>query len=207
MASPPETETALAGLIRSRRSVRSFRPEPLNRELVADLIREAMWSPSPHNSQPWRFTVLFEPADREGLAGAMASRLAQELRADGLDEAEIGRQTARSFRRITSAPVVVLCSLHPDGLVRFADDRRDALEWQMAVQSVGTVLQTLFLLAADRGIGSCWMAAPMYCPDVVREALALPANWHPQALVLLGYQDGEGKVRPRRQLDEVLDLR
>jgi F420 biosynthesis protein FbiB-like protein len=194
----------LAQVVRARRSIRAFRPEPLDPDIVIELLDAAVWAPSPHNSQPWRFTILVDAEDKQRLAGAMASRLALELRAEGVDEAEVSRQTGRSIQRIVSAPAAVLCSLHPDGLVRFEDARRSALEWQMAVQSVGAVLQTLFLLAAERGIGSCWMAAPMYCPDVVRAALDLPGDWEPQALVLLGYSAAEGKVRPRRPLGELV---
>jgi len=135
----------------------------------------------------------------------MANQLALELRQDGMDEEAIERQTGRSRMRITSAPVVILCSLHPEGLNRFGDSRRDELEWTMAVQSVGAVLQTVFLLAAERGLGTCWMAAPMYCPEVVRSTLALPADFQPQALVLMGYPDGPGRVRDRRA--GVIDLR
>jgi nitroreductase len=77
----------------------------------------------------------------------------------------------------------------------------------MAVQSVGAVLQTLFLLAAAHGLGACWMAAPMYCPEAVREVLELPGHQVPQALVLLGYPAAPGKVRERRPFEEVVDLR
>jgi nitroreductase len=77
----------------------------------------------------------------------------------------------------------------------------------MAVQSVGAVLQSLFLLAHERGLGTCWMAAPMYCPAAVRAVLALPDAEQPQALVLMGYAAGEGKRRARRLRTEVIDLR
>jgi nitroreductase len=77
----------------------------------------------------------------------------------------------------------------------------------MAVQSVGAVLQTLFLAACEVGIGSCWMAAPMYCPEVVREVLSLPSSYVPQALALLGYESAPGSLRPRRGFDEVVELR
>lgn len=193
--------------IRGRRSVRTFREEPLPRELVEELLRDAVWAPSPHNSQPWRFTVLFENEDKRRLADAMAERLAEELRADGAPDEVVERQTGRSRSRISSAPVVILCSLVGEGLVSFPDRRRTELEWQMAVQSVGSALQTLFLAAHTRGLGSCWMAAPMYCPDVVRDVLGLPPGYEPQALALLGYPAGPGKVRDRRPFQEVVDLR
>jgi nitroreductase len=103
--------------------------------------------------------------------------------------------------------VVVLCSLQTDGLVQYRDLKRTSLEWQMAVQSVGGALQTLFLVAQSHGIGSCWMAAPMYCAEAVREALRLPQDFEPQALVLMGYAAKPGKIRERRPLAEVFDLR
>jgi F420 biosynthesis protein FbiB-like protein len=199
--------SVLRDLVLSRRSIRAFRDEPVSPDVIRDLLADALWAPSPHNAQPWRFTVLTGRDDKERLATAMADRLAAELRADGIEAGQIERQTARSQERITGAPVAVLCSLVGDGLVAYPDERRSALEWEMAVQSVGAVLQTLFLSASERGIGSCWMAAPMYCPDVVRRTLSLPETYVPQALALLGYPAGPGKIRPRRPLETVVEFR
>lgn len=203
--SPPAP--ALRETILQRRSIRAFRDEPLPRSLVEDVLRDALWAPSPHNSQPWRFTVLFESGDKQRLAAGMAERLEEELRADGLAPKEIERISGRSRARISTAPVVILCSLAGDGLVRYDDERRNELEWLMAVQSVGAVLQTLFLAAHARGIGTCWMAAPMYCEDLVCSVLSLPPEYRPQALTLMGYAANEGKVRERRPFKEVVDLR
>jgi coenzyme F420-0:L-glutamate ligase/coenzyme F420-1:gamma-L-glutamate ligase len=197
----------LHDLVRLRRSIRVFSDEAVPRSLVEGILRDALWAPSPHNSQPWRFTALFEPEDKRELASDMAAQLAAELLADGLGEDAIERQTGRSWRRISTAPVVILCSLEGDGLVEYPDARRNALEWQMAVQSVGAILQTVFLLAATHGVGSCWMAAPMYCPNVVRATLNLPERYEPQALVLLGYPAAPGKERDRRDSREVVDIR
>jgi F420 biosynthesis protein FbiB-like protein len=206
IAGTPGTEE-IDALVRGRRSIRYFRDELVPRSLIAELLEAALWAPSPHNAQPWRFTVLFDPAEKATLAGAMAAQLRSELLADGVAASTIEAQTGRSRGRIETAPVVMLCSLHGAGLVPYPDERRTALEWQMAVQSVGAVLQTFFLLAAARGLGTCWMAAPMYCPGQVRTALDLPEDHHPQALILAGYEARGGKERPRRPLYEVADLR
>jgi F420 biosynthesis protein FbiB-like protein len=205
---PPELGLrSLDASVLERRSIRHFRPDPVPRRLVAEVLELACWAPSPHNSQPWRFTVLFDPSDRSRLASAMADRLESDLRAQGASDDEIRRQSGRSRARISAAPVVILCSLTGDGLVPHADERMRALEWSMAVQSVGTVLQSIFLLAHERRLGTCWMAAPMYCPDVVRTVLALPPCFEPQALVLMGFVARDGKRRERRSPDEVIDLR
>ncbi|HEX8916873.1 MAG TPA: nitroreductase family protein [Chloroflexota bacterium] len=194
-------------MVLDRRSVRRFLPDPVPPAVVADVLRLAVWAPSPHNVQPWRFTVLSRPADRERLATAMAGRLAEVLKNDGVAADLIEQQTERSIVRINNAPVVILCSLVADGLVSYADGERRTLEWQMAVQSVGAVMQTIFLLAWTRDLGTCWMAAPMYCPDVVRDCLNLPSSYEPQALTLMGYPAAPGKVRPRRSPDAVVDMR
>jgi coenzyme F420-0:L-glutamate ligase/coenzyme F420-1:gamma-L-glutamate ligase len=193
----------MTGLLRGRRSVRVFLPNPIPRETLDDVLRAALWAPSPHHSQPWRLTVLTDEA-RIRLATAMANRLANELRADGVDLDTIDRQTTRSRERISNAPAVVLVSLVREGLAHIDEPRRDALEWEMAVQSVGALLQSLFLAAHAEGIGSCWMAAPMYCPDVVRESLGLPEAFTPQALALLGFPAHPGKLRERRSWSEMV---
>lgn len=196
--------SALRDAVLGRRSIRYFLPCPVPEAAIRDLLRDTIWAPSPHNSQPWRFTVLLSTSAKASLADAMSRRLADELGAGGTLPMDAERQAERSRRRIARAPAAILCSLHQNGLVNYPDERMNALEWEMAVQSVGAALQTLFLLAGERGLGSCWMAAPMYCPDVVRSTLDLPADIHPQALVLLGYPGKPGKVRARRPLEDVV---
>lgn len=198
------TRTAIRDAVLRRRSIRYFLPREVPEVIIRDLLQDTVWAPSPHNSQPWRFTVLLSPITRSSLAAAMAQRLVDDLCMSGTPRAAAEQQADRSRRRIAGAPVVILCSLQHDGLVTYRDARMNALEWEMAVQSVGAALQTLFLLAYERGLGACWMAAPMYCPDVVRSALDLTVDVHPQALVLLGYAARLGKERERRPLDAVI---
>jgi coenzyme F420-0:L-glutamate ligase/coenzyme F420-1:gamma-L-glutamate ligase len=193
-------------LVTSRRSIRQFTSDVIDEHTLCELIELARWAPSPHNAQPWRFTIL-RPTARERLAHAMAERLRVELAATGMPATTIERLTMRSVQRITSAPGALLCSLVRDGLALYQDERRDTLEFEMAVQSVGAVLQTLFLAAWEQGIGSCWMAAPMYCPDVVRSVLDLPADYEPQALALLGYPAAPGRVRERQPLERIVNVR
>ncbi|MGH9208620.1 MAG: nitroreductase family protein, partial [Acidimicrobiales bacterium] len=45
--------------------------------------------------------------------------------------------------------------------------------------------------------------APLFCPDVVSEALALPKGWEPQALITLGRAASPGKPATRRPVEEM----
>ena len=49
---------ALPELVRSRRTHKSFRPEPVQRETLDDLLGLARWAPNHHRTNPWRFRVV-----------------------------------------------------------------------------------------------------------------------------------------------------
>ena len=65
--------------------------------------------------------------------------------------------------------------------------RAQRLEWLMAAQSTALALGNLLLAAHHEGLAACWMCAPLFAPDIVRDVLDLPADWEPQALITLGY--------------------
>ncbi len=67
----------------------------------------------------------------------------------------------------------------------------------MFVQSLGAAIQSLMLAAHARGLGSCWLSAPLFCPDAVCLALDLPSDFQPQALIAIGYPR-EGLRLPSR---------
>jgi nitroreductase len=52
-------------VVLGRRSIRGFKPDPVPRALIEEILRIAMRSPSSMNTQPWNFTVVTgEPLDR-----------------------------------------------------------------------------------------------------------------------------------------------
>ena len=70
-------------------------------------------------------------------------------------------------------------------------------------QSAAMAGQNLLIAAHAEGLGACWMCAPLFCPDVVSDTLALPEDWQPQALITLGYP-AESREKTRRALEECL---
>ena len=82
----------------------------------------------------------------------------------------------------------------------YPDPLRAEAERLMAVQSVALACQNLLLAAHDAGLGACWLCAPLFVPDVVRSVLDLPDQWHPQAIITLGYP-AEEKEKERAPLD------
>lgn len=195
-----QISTPVMDAIMQRRSIRRYRREPVAREAIQAVLEAAIWSPSAHNRQPWRFAVIESQSQKEFLAREMGARLRRDLRADGVPEAIIETDTARSYERITSAPVLVALCLSMEDMDSYPDEKRSRAEYMMAVQSVAMAGQNLLLAAHDVGLGACWMCAPLFCPDVVLSALDLPADWEPQALLTLGYS-AETREKTREPLE------
>lgn len=193
-----------ADLIRERRSIRRYRPEPLPRGLVERLIDGARHAPSAHNRQPWRFAILDKLEDKERLATAMGARLRADRAADNDAPEAIERDVATSHARLVAAPAVVVACATLADMDTYPDARRAEAERLMAVQSTAMAVQNLLLLAHTEGLGACWMCAPLFCPDAVIAALDLPADWEPQALVTIGYPATPGRRRERRPLNEII---
>jgi len=187
----------------TRRSIRRYTDRPVSRSLLERLLTAAIWAPNAHNRQSWRFAVVTEQSNQQQLANSMAQRWEQDLLADGLDSQKVQAQVERSRSRIMGAGALVVGCLTMSDMDHYADDYRQRLEWQMAVQSTSLALGQLLLAAHQEGVGACWMCAPIFVPDIVQNVLNLPTDWEPQALITLGYP-AEAKEKIRRPLDEVL---
>ncbi len=190
-----------------RRSIRRYTAQPVPAEALARLLEAARWAPSAHNRQPWRFALLRAAELKARLAEQMGARLRADRLADGDPAEAVERDVARSRARIADAPAVVVLCLSMAEMDAYPDRRRKKAEFLMAVQSAALAAQNLLLAAHAEGLGACWLCAPLFCPEVVRAALALPADWEPQALITLGYPAEPGKPAVRKPLAEiVLDL-
>ncbi len=190
----------LLAVVRGRRSIRRYTPAPVSRAAIEHALEAARWAPSAHNRQPWRFAVVIDPAQRAGLAGAMGQRFRTDLLADGLSPDAVEAQVARSVQRITTAPALIAVFLSMRDMDYYPDERRQQAERTMAVQSTSLAVQNLLLALHIQGLGACWMCAPLFCPEVVRDALDVPADWEAQALITVG-EPAEQREKDRDPLE------
>ena len=195
------SEISLRDAIFGRRSLRRYRPEPVPRDILLELLHSAIYAPSAHNRQPWRFAVSDSIERKKVLASAMGERLRSDRAADGASVAVIEADIERSYERITSAPALAVLCLTMADMDAYPDAVRTHYEWTMAVQSVAMAGQNLLLSAHAAGLGACWICAPLFCPDVVRDVLELPPDWQPQGLITLGYPAQE-RSRTRKPLED-----
>ena len=195
----------LPAFLEARRSIRAFVDEPVPADVLDTIVEGACIAPAPHHSRPWRWVVVESATARARLAAGMGARWREDLARDGVDAARIDELIASSRDKITGAPALILGCLTWHGLDRYPDEARRRAEWGMALLSLGAAVENLMLGAADAGYASCWVAAPIFCPDAARDALHLPDEWLPHAMVLVGRPDPEyvGRPRPPVPIDEL----
>ena len=189
----------LPELFPSRRSIRRYESRPVPQEIIDRLLESAVWAPSAHNRQPWRFVVITTANAKQKLAGAMGEALRRDLAADGLSRTAIDRDANRSYTRLTGAPLLILVCLTMADMDEYPDERRNRNEALMAAQGAAMAGQNLMLSAHALGLGACWLCAPLFCPEIVREALDLPADWQPQGVITVGYP-AETKEKTRHPI-------
>jgi coenzyme F420-0:L-glutamate ligase/coenzyme F420-1:gamma-L-glutamate ligase len=190
----------------ARRSVRSYADHPVERALIERAVAAALTAPAPHHTVPWRFVHVASEATRAVLLAAMRDAWIADLRGDGFDADAIARRVRRGDL-LWRAPQLVVPCLVRDGAHPYPDLRRADAERTMFNVAMGAGVQNFLVALAAEGVGSCWISSTMFCADVVRDVLALPADWEPMGSVAIGYPATEPPPRPPREVGDHLVTR
>lgn len=191
----------LADAVAARRSIRAFEDRPVPRDSVLRAIALAVQAPAPHHSSPWRFSLLDDDGAKDAFSRAMGAAWRADLTSDGHPSEKVEGILARSHRMLTGTPLLTVCSADMSRAHDYPDERRQLAEWSLFAHATGAALQVFMVALAEEGIASCWISAPVFCRDVVREHLGLPDAVEPQALVLVGYPAPEYSPRARGPVD------
>ncbi len=189
----------LHAFLRSRRSVRRFLPDPVPDDVLQRVLEIAIYAPSAHNLQPWRFAVMRTDEAKVRLAQALAAQMRNDMGAQGVSAEAIEAQVRRSQARLREAPLVVMLNL--DETVH--RDVEDPRERYMMVQSVAIVGLQILLAAYAEGLGGVWVCWPLYAQGAAQKALNLPPSWKPQGMLFLGYPAETPAPPPRKSWQEV----
>lgn len=175
--------------IKTRRSIRKYQTTPVDDKTVEQVLEAARWAPSWKNTQSWRFIVVRDDDIKNKLADTLIA------------VPEIS-DTNPSDRAIRQAPVVIVAcaelgiSGYNEG--KLATDKGDW--WYMF--DVALAMQNLMLAAHSLGLGT----VPVGLSDAKKAAsiLQLPEGSCVVLMTPLGYPDQEPKVRPRKELSEIV---
>jgi len=188
----------------TRKSIRGFKPDPVPKDVLTEIIEAAVRAPSSDNSQPWEIYVLQgKPLDKireenikaleAGVSGRDYAPYEPVYRKRQVDLAiqlfklmDIARDDKekryewikRGFR-LFDAPV---------GIFLTADK---SLDLQTASSDVGGLAQTICLLALAHDLGSCILGQSITYENVVRKHTGIPESQNILLSIALGYPDND----------------
>ena len=174
--------------MKERRSIRKFKPDPVPKDLVKQLLANAMWAPSGMNTQPWKFYVL-TGAKRD----AFAKISGEAIHALDAGLRELFHDKMRYFihgffKNLGDAPMVVVA------LTKISSEKAYT---QTSVESTSAAVQNFLLLLQEAGLATCWMNGQAWVEKEIMEFLG--ETDHTLVAVLpIGYADQVPPVPPRK---------
>lgn len=171
----------LEALMRWRRDVRHFRPDPLPEDVKAALGAALDLAPSVGNSRPWRVIEVASAGARAAVAEDFEARRAEAGAIYGPEQR--ARYDKLRLAGVDAAPLqlAVFTDLAPaagHGLGR--QTMPETLE-----QSTAMAIHTLWLAARARNIGLGMVS--ILDPRGIERLLGVPSDWRFSAYLCLGY--------------------
>jgi len=179
--------------IRTLRSMRRLKPDPVEPHEIHLILEAAGKAPSGGNSQPWEFIVITDPPVKKQL---------RDLTVQGLEiyaksNLRIPKDAVTEFLQPTNpvtlmaqntdkVPVLILACLNTKRARRLTDDWA-WLEEQANWASVFPAVQNMLLAARALGLGTAVSIFPLFLLEKLKQLLKVPDYVKPGILVYVGY--------------------
>lgn len=176
-----------AELLRWRRDVRRFRPDPVPPALVTRLLEMAVLAPSVGLSQPWRFLLVESPDRRAAIRREFTASNAEAARLYAGEQA--ARYAALKLEGLDVAPIHLAVCAARDPVAGHGLGRQT----QPATlrDSVVCAIHTLWLAARVEGLGLGWVS--ILRPAAVEAILDVPAGTDLVAYLVLGWPETDSE--------------
>jgi nitroreductase len=201
--------------IRQRKSIRAFKPDPVPREKLRNILEQALRAPSWANTQPWEFVVVTGEQLHE-IQKAYLERGEQEPQSEiarpyEFPEPYLSRRQGMTptaeymeHRRVQNyknygAPVVIYILVDRS----MFHQSKGINVW--SVYDCGSVAQNIMLLATSYGLGTIAQAQSVIYPDIIRKVVDIPESKLLVVGIAIGYPEWEHPVNQRSIRREPLD--
>lgn len=198
----------LMQIIRSRRSVSSFKEDPVDRADVNRIVEAARWAPSNHNRQGWKFVVY----DDRDFIWKLAAEVGVALRHRAAAVPRIKPDQVRAFveyaTQFAKAPCLVLVLHRTPAYV--AGEPLSDLPGSEGISgeplSAAMAVQNMLLAARALKLGTCVMTAPLIVREVFQALPERPQGYEITCLVALGYPLDVPPPPERKGLEHILEF-
>ncbi|RKU20454.1 nitroreductase [Candidatus Poribacteria bacterium] len=185
--------------IQSRRTIFKFKPDPIPKDILENLLFAGIWAPNHHLTEPWRFTVIGEETKlklaeryRELQIEKVMSNLDKKTRLIELNLAEIGE---RGYQKFMSKPTIVVISCIQDG-----NEQRQREDYASAC----CAMLNIQLAGWEQGIGMQWSTGKITTEKPTYDLLGInPENEYIIGFYYMGYPEVIPTPK-RKPLNQVL---
>lgn len=194
--------------IKTRRAIRKFKPDAVPQDALDQIIEAARLAPSGVNSQPWKFRVVTDPAEKEKVYQATKNqhhvRQAPAVIVVCADTLSYHKGLRTRFKELLDNGVITQDDLNGMGLgdlitgEEAADLERFA---PSAVFNTAIATEHMALMAAALGLGTCWVH--LFDKAAITKLFSLPPWLIPVTLLPVGYADEDPEPRPRKSVEEI----
>jgi nitroreductase len=197
----------LIELLKSRRSIRAYKPDPIPDEYIQKIIEAARWAPSGGNSQPWEFIVIKKKELRDRIADLFIKSV------DSVREAELTREKEMRVPALVremkgpgfkNAPVLILLCGDPRVNEAFPLFVFQKYGHEVFISNLASAFLCMQLAAKALGLGSQWVsAAGSFIEDDLKELLNIPKGVKIYDMMAVGYPAYQLGPRSPRGIDEM----
>ncbi|MBP5579826.1 MAG: nitroreductase family protein [Ruminococcus sp.] len=192
--------------INKRRSIRKYKPQPVDKKIINEIISAGLLAPSAKNRQPWKFIVYTDRHKDELLAEMEKGLIKTKEELSGLPDSEHMFSDAFNTLRIMREAPVIIMVLNTNGGSPFAPaDTFSRITEICDSLSIGAAVENMLLKATELGIGTLWIANTSYAYNELVNYIGTTAQL--TGAVALGYADEAPNPRPRKSIDDAVEYR
>jgi len=169
--------------IKSRRSIRKYKADPVPEDALQKVMEAVRWAPSWHNTQCWEVIVVKDQKVKSELATTLIHIPKSNPAASSLTDAPI---------------VLVLCGIK--GVSGYYKGQPQTVKGDWLMFDTGLGMQNLCLAAHALGLGT--VVVGRFDHKKVGEILGVPQNVEVVAMTPLGYPAVEGTTPKRKEVSE-----
>lgn len=172
-------------VIKTRRSIRKFKPDPISDEIINEILEAAVWAPSHRNSQPWEF-ALIGPQTRGRLNQIYQDFMEKVVLPDPELPPPAREGILSLIDNFGGAPYMLAVLSRPP---------QDDLEVLENPITAGLAVQNMCLAAWNKGVGSIWLSLGTL--PRADEILQVKPGYQVISVVALGYPAAVPPALPR----------
>lgn len=177
-------------VIRNRRTIypEQYSQRKVHKEIVEDVLNNAIWAPTHGKTQPWRFTVFMDQS-REELSNFLSQLYEEKFKGDSFNEMKFNKLKNRPLK--SSVAIAIVMTPDPDNRIMEMEE----------IEAVACAVQNMHLTCTAYGIGGFWSTPKLVYTQEMNDFLELDEKDKCLGIFYMGYPEIEWPKGQRKPIE------